>query len=464
MKLLTQPYLLTLHPAEEMNIVWIQSAPSPAYVEYGRTDALGTRAEARCYEIRGFRGPGADGTYGDSPYTHPEVSVWQYIVKLSDLSPGETIHYRVFGCGEYSKVYFFHTAPSEGSDYRFVQISDLQSLPNCDHTVHNIGTFHPDFILFSGDAAYVSWRLDQWFDTGEAWQDELSVKSAFFPCMQQENGARLMQYAPLFFSPGNHEPDDMKCGRLPEGEGKDAWSWSIFMQLFRPLYPDSDYGINGKRWYSADYADMHIVSLSINRFSHINAYGKNEYILLDSFTPGSPQLTWLEEDLSHDNSRYRWVIQHFHILNRAWDAKFNLCAPETDDEGNAIYPHDGGQQLIDLFSAHRINAVTYGHSHVYERYYTQGTHYIEAAYLSITFAKPDSPPHPSGLLPVLEDNSRRSFAIFERRSDGLFAEGYYAAENPIVFDRYQIANSDGTPVSPDTLTSVFKPIDQEELP
>jgi hypothetical protein len=51
-----------------------------------------------------------------------------------------------------------------------------------------------------------------------------------------------------------------------------------------------------------------------------------------------------------------------------------------DEEGNASYPNDGGQMLIDLFSANHVNAVTYGHSHVYERYFTKGTHYIEAAY------------------------------------------------------------------------------------
>ena len=203
MKLLTQPYLLTLKPSTEMNIVWIQSEPTEAFVEFGSTEAMFNRSEVQCYEISGFRGPLADGTYGEKPQEHPEVSVWQYIAKIENLQPGETVYYRCCCGGEYTKTYFFHTAPCEGNGYRFAQISDLQALPNCYKTVRQIGRFHPDFILFSGDACYYTWRLNEWFDLDEAYQDQETRERAFFPCMQQEDGARLMQYAPLFFAPGN---------------------------------------------------------------------------------------------------------------------------------------------------------------------------------------------------------------------------------------------------------------------
>ena len=127
MKLLTQPYLLTLKPSTEMNIVWIQSEPTEAFVEFGSTEAMFNRSEVQCYEISGFRGPLADGTYGEKPQEHPEVSVWQYIAKIENLQPGETVYYRCCCGGEYTKTYFFHTAPREGNGYRFAQISDLQA-------------------------------------------------------------------------------------------------------------------------------------------------------------------------------------------------------------------------------------------------------------------------------------------------------------------------------------------------
>ena len=449
MKLLTQPYLLSLHPDREMHILWIQPEQTDCYIEYGYTEALGNRAEVNCYEITGLRGPQADGAYGTSPKGHPKISVWQYIGKLTDLIPGKTVYYRCCYGNECTKTYFFRVAPPAGEDYTFAQISDLQLLPNCDTTIHQIGCFHPDFILFSGDATYNAWQIEQWFDLDVPWQTEETKRKAFFPCMQQENGARLMQHAPLFFAPGNHEPDFMWCCYgVPFDQTAGLWNWSIFMQLFRPLYPDTNWGEGGKRWYSANYADLHITSLSVNRQSNYLPIRKNAWLQLDPIGPGTPQLEWLKADLAQDNAKFKWVIQHFHILNKAWDAQFNLCPPVLDENGEPTYPEDYGQMLIDLFSEHKVNAVSYGHSHVYERYFTKGTHYIEAAYLSKTFADPEMPPHPSGLLPVFEDNSRRSFVIFRRQKGGIFATGYYVDETPIQFDHYQIADEEGNSVDP----------------
>jgi len=120
----------------------------------------------------------------------------------------------------------------------------------------------------------------------------------------------------------------------------------------------------------------------------------------------------------------------------------------VDEEGNVTYPNDYEGMLRSIFSQYGVNAVSYGHSHVYERYYEKGTHYIEAAYLSITFGKPDAEPHPSGLLPVVEDNSRRSFMIAKRNKDGIFVTGYYADQEPKAFDEYQVADENGNAVAP----------------
>lgn len=449
MKPLTEPYLLSLNPACEMNVLWIQREQAACFVEYGYTEQLGNRIDCQCYEVTGLRGPMEDGTYGTKPEAHPAVTVYQYIGKLEGLHPGRTVYYRCHYNGFHTKTYFFRTAPEPGQPYTFAQISDLQLLPNCNETVHQIGCFQPDFILFSGDATYNSWQLEQWFDTGEPWQDEDTRRKAFFPCMQQENGARLMQYAPLFFSPGNHETDYMWCCYgVPLSNTQNRWRWSIFMQLFRPFYPEAEYGENGKRWYSVNYSDMHIVSLSVNRLSNRQPFGVTAWLLYDDIKPSSPQLQWLTDDLENDRSKFKWIIQHFHILNKAWDAKFNLCHPVIDEENNISYPDDYSAILIDIFSKNRVNAVSYGHSHVYERYYTKGTHYIEAAYLSKTFADPEAEPHPYGILPVFEDNSRRSFAIFERKSGGIFATGYYVDQEPIPFDHYQIADESGNSTPP----------------
>ena len=102
---------------------------------------------------------------------------------------------------------------------------------------------------------------------------------------------------------------------------------------------------------------------------------------------------------------------------------------------------------MDTYEKYGVNAVSFGHSHVYERYFAKNAHYIEAAYLSICFRRGEAEPHPSGLLPVVEDNSQRSFLVLERNAEGIFATGYYADEVQ-EFDRYQIADADGRSVPP----------------
>ena len=451
MNFLTQPYLLSTDSSHEMHIVWIQKNKTRGFVEFGSTQSLGNTLEATCYEITGFRAP-VNGEYTKIPEDHPAVSVWQYIVKLEHLTPGQRIYYRCFNASESTKIYDFHTAPDAGSDYRFAQISDLQGLNDCEESVYRIGCTHPDFILYSGDSVYVSWQLNQWFDTGEDWQDEISKKRAFFPCMQQENGARLLQYAPLFLCPGNHEVDDMRCCTNAEfHQDNSRWNWSIFMQLFRPLYPDPNTTATGKRWYAADYADLHILSLSINRICTWDPYKAPGWRMYDPIAPGSPQFKWLQQELEASDAKFKWIIQHFHILNTGKDVQFHLCDPEIDGDGNVRYPHDHESALMDLYSKHGVNAVTFGHSHVYERYFRTSTHYIEAAYLSICYRKADAPDHPSGLLPIVEDNSRRAFLTVERKKGGLFATGYYVAEPPIPFDTYRIADENGNSVPPPAL-------------
>lgn len=440
----TDPYLLTLDPAHEMNVVWIQRSPVPGIVEFGSTHKLGKIIEAECRALKGLYVPRGNGGYGPFPEDNTPAALWQCTAKIGGLHPDKVIYYRCVSGNETSDVFDFHTAPKPGRPYRFAQMSDLQGFLPCEDTVYRSGCMRPDFILYSGDATFYSWRADQWFDLDEPWQSEDSRKRAFFPCMQQRRNARLLQYCPLFFCPGNHEVDDMRVGTDKDySRADDNWHWNIFMQIFRPLYPDDDHSLSGKRWYSVDYGDMHIVSLSVQRWALWDAYETPGWRLTDSIAPGSPQLVWLERDLAKSRAKFKWVIIHWHILNKGVDVQNNLCPPQISDEGEVSYPYDYAAGLSDIFERYGVNAVTYGHSHVYERYFYRNVHYIEAAYFGVCCRAPNAPFHPSGIRPVVEDNSCQSFLIVERRDDGLSASGYYSKENPVLFDAYQIADGSG---------------------
>lgn len=451
----TQPYLLSAHPDKEMHICWIQRQPLTGTVEYGGTERLGKYAEAKCYALNGLRIPFSSTGYAEIPEDNPIISLWQCVATLTGLHPGQKLYYRCLIRNSSTPIYHFHTAPPKGEPFRFAQLSDLQATAPCDQIVHRIGCQKPDFILYSGDACIHSWRADQWFDLGEDWQSEQSRKQAFFPCLQQENGAELTQYCPLFICPGNHEVDDLRVGTNQQFSQDDShWNWSIFMQLFRPLYPDALTGLQGKRWYSADYGDLHIVSLSIQRWATWGAYEAPGWRLVDPIEPDSPQFSWLQQDLVNSSAPYKWVIQHWHLLNRGYDVQPPLCQPVLEPDDSVSYPLDHTALLMDTYRKYGVNAVSYGHSHVYERYFANGVHYIEAANFTICYREAKDPPHPSGLTPIVEDNSQHSFLMISRNNSGLQATGYYA-DTGIPFDTYQIANAQGQTVPPNHSSEVL---------
>ena len=446
---LTQPYLLTLHPDTEMNICWLQSIPEPGFVEFGRSHILPCRIKAEVFEIIGLRAPATEHGYSEIKEENPPMRLWQCIAHISGLNSAERIYYRCISGGTATRIFDFHTAVKPGAPFRFAQLSDLQGFQPCDDVVRLIGTMQPDFLLYSGDAAFYAWRADQWIDLDEPWQDVGARKRAFFPAMQQCGGARLMQYCPTFLCPGNHEVDDFRVGTDKQFSLEDSnWSWSIYMQIFRPLYPEGNYSLAGKRWYSVDYGDLHIVSLHISRWALWGAYEYPGWRLTDAIAPGSPQIRFLTEDLADTKRPFKWVIQHWHLFNKGTDVQNWLCPPAIDAKQNVTYPDDYGSELAEIYSRYGVNGVSYGHSHVYERYYYRGTHYIEAAYLGCCCREPDAPLHPMGVQPLVEDNSQQSFLIVDRCEDGLWGSGFYACKPDIPFDRYQIADAHGHTVAP----------------
>ena len=442
---LTQPYLLSLDPAHEMSVVWLQLDQSSCHVEYGDTEELGRSAVCIQYTVTGLKAPAnLKQGYMETPEENLPLEVYQYIAVIRGLHEGERVFYRCVSGDEATRVYDFHAAPAEGEGYRFALMSDLQGLPHCDETVSRIGREDCDFILYAGDLNWMSWQADKWFALDWPCQSEDKKRKAFFPCMQQE-GSRLMQYCPTFFCPGNHEADDLRFGMDKRFADNDScWTTAIFMQLMRPLYSAREYGREGKRWYTVRYGDMQIYSLSVVRWALWPANEAPGWKMFNSIAPESPQIIWLEAALKGSDARFKWVIEHWHLLNKGTDVQTPLCNPVLDRDGNVTYPADyGSEMLMPLFEKYGVNAVSFGHSHVYERYCVNGIHYIEAAYLSICYREPNAPYHPTGAIPIVENNSFRSYAIIERRPGGLFAEGHRAEGDDGIFDAYQIADEDG---------------------
>lgn len=414
----TEPYILSLHPSTEMSICWITSEPvTDAYVEYGPTPSYGQRVAAIEYKLAGLKkSPDETTNYDPDPAKNPDLAAYQQIARLVDLKPGQVYYYRVFTAtharAKAGPGYYFRTAPTRDRPANFVLLSDLQQKAQINSTVKMAGQMRPDFIIYSGDLQNTPWKSSEWFPVPGVYAVPAEKGKEWFPVMQQtEGGARLLQYAPIFPTPGNHELDDQRAlTDKTMALDTSKWSLSIYMQIFRPLYPEQEYGAGGKHWYSADFADLHIVSLSAFRWHPWAGDEAPGWQIFDDLKPGSPQYEWLLEDLTTNESTFKWVTLHWHMMNRGVDGHTPFSPPVVEG-GKVKYPEPDycHHYLKPLFELCGVNAVSFGHSHVYERYRINGVHYIEAATIGNTYRADSDPLHPSGIKPVIEENRFRSF-------------------------------------------------------
>ena len=224
------------------------------------------------------------------------------------------------------------------------------------------------------------------------------------------------------------------------------------MQLFRPLYPEQEYGVGGRRWYSADYGDLHITSINVHRWQAWDGFEAPGWITKDDISPESKQVKWLKEDLAKSDAKYKWVLMHWHMLNRGDDGYTPVSNPviAKNDPNKVTYP--AGDYCYDvlrpIFEQAKVNAVNYGHSHVYERYLVNGVNYIEAASIGNNYRATNDPYHFSGLQPVIEANDFRTFMLVHVGKDGMTATGMQASleDNKIgyigrVIDTFAIAKA-----------------------
>lgn len=445
----TKPYLLTPDPDSEMNICWLTTGDGEGSIEIGETESLGQTVEAKQYKINGMRTSlNADG-YDEVPENNPELDVYQQIATVKDLKPGTTYYYRattiIDGKTETTKIYNFQTAPEKDGDFTFALLSDLQLKQESPATVKQIGENKPDFIIYEGDTVNTPWKAGEWFDLENCFTVPEEDGKTWFEMMQQEeDGAELFQYTPIFPVPGNHEIDDQRIFTDKEmaTTQADDWTMAIYMQIFRPLYPDQEYGKGGTHWYSVDYGDLHISNISCLRYQAWSGFEAPGWIMFDDISPDSEQVKWLENDLASTDAQYKWVNMHWHMLNRGEDGYYPVSEPVIDGD-EATYPN--GDYCYDvlkpIYEKYGVDAVSFGHSHVYERYLINGVNYIEAASIGNNYRNDDDPYHPSGNMPIIEKNKIRSFMLLSKTSDGIYARGIAASGETKgqTFDEFYVA-------------------------
>eukprot|EP01059_Diplonema_ambulator_P023420 TRINITY_DN3890_c0_g3_i1.p1 TRINITY_DN3890_c0_g3~~TRINITY_DN3890_c0_g3_i1.p1 ORF type:complete len:430 (+),score=90.85 TRINITY_DN3890_c0_g3_i1:67-1356(+) len=266
--------------------------------------------------------------YGEPQYTSPAI----YHAEVTGLNCGETHSYRVGSDSNWSPYFNFTTLPCVGPNEKvtIALIGDLGQTVNSSNTVDHIveGTKGTDPIQLAwlvGDLSYADssygpncgrpggctqTRWDSWGN------------------MVQKMSANI----PLMTGPGNHEQEDSPTPKI---------GVSYLAYKSRMVGPDGG-SADGAYWWSMEVAGVHMITL-------------NSYM---DYTAGSPQYTWLEQDLKKvDRKVTPWLVVGLHA---PWYNSNVNHQNETEEWGMR-------KSMEPLLHQYGVDILFCGHVHAYER-------------------------------------------------------------------------------------------------
>jgi hypothetical protein len=228
----------------------------------------------------------------------------QHTYTITNLEPGTKYYYRVTGNGEIHTGSFRSAPPDNANAIKFMAYGDTRSHPNIHDQVAAamLATFNgnEDFqsiILLTGDLVNNG-------NSESDWDNQFFNPS--YPNIQA-----MLANVPCQAAMGNHE-----------GSG----------QLFVKYFP---YPFTGGRYWSYDYGPAHFVVV-------------DQYT---SYSPGSAQLQWIENDLASTTKPWKFLYLH----EPAWSA---------GGHGN----NTGVQNYIQpLCEQYGVSILFAGHNHYYAR-------------------------------------------------------------------------------------------------
>ncbi len=232
-----------------------------------------------------------------------------HVLTLTGLSPYTINHYRISTDGDpLDADHTFRTAavPGQTTPFSFVAFGDTRTgtSPH-QQVVDRIEQLAPALVLHVGDMVNNGLSQADW--------------ATFFTVEQ-----RLMAQTPFYGVLGNHEQNS-------------------------PLYFLAFQLPGNGRWYSFDYGTVHFIGLQVDSDTSNAAYA-----------PGSPQYTWLEQDLAATQQHWKVVFFHGPPFSSGYHGSSSLVQAALDP----------------LFARYGVDLVFNGHDHDYERSVDKGIPYI----------------------------------------------------------------------------------------
>ncbi|MGB6166102.1 MAG: metallophosphoesterase family protein [Geitlerinemataceae cyanobacterium] len=378
-------------------------------------------------------------------------AIWRHEAEITELAADRRIPYfvtsfRKDGMSVQSEKFTLSAAPSIGKPLKILLTSDHQLKPMTAANLQKVEETIPfvDAVFHAGDLVDIPDRASEWFDDSRG--------GAFFPSLQgranyeldkngnktRYSGGKLIQYAPIFPTIGNHEvmgqfstEDDLDrqmSHAIPRTIAEKLYSEnpenSASMQDSEKRIKDRSFNTQtyeeifsspgNEKYYAVSFGDIRLVVLYITNiwrlpslepdvrgryqekkadFNDPQKWGYGQFIF-ESIERGSPQYQWLEAELNSSafqQAKYKIVMFHHppHTLGG------NIVPPYTDPvqivdrdgAGNITsiryeYPQERDyiiRDVVPLLKTAGVQLVFYGHSHLWNRFKDGEVNFLESS-------------------------------------------------------------------------------------
>jgi len=303
------PYL-ALNANGGIQVSWDSQSPTETVVYYGLTrDSITT-------EIKGGEFY-HNATAGEKSLHHCAL--------ITNLLANTTYYYKI---GESDTIYSFRSPPAQNSLDKVVFSIQGDTQGNLNVLRQNIANLKSktdnaanlDFMLIAGDLSNRDDRLSEWG-----------------MLMQSDSYGGLASSIPWVASSGNHETSQS------EPQAPRTHFRRYFQNAFASNWiKETDAAFDCGLYYSFNYSNVHVVICDTLE------YGGSSHNLSTS------QLAWLDADLSRANAANMWTFVVFHSSMYS-----------TSEHGP--YPALANQ-MEPLMKSQRIDAIFWGHDHIFESY------------------------------------------------------------------------------------------------
>lgn len=312
----------------EMKVMWatMESLGDP-FVEYTAVDNEWTDELTMTATANQF-------TYTVPMNWYPTFAGWLYEADMIHLVPGKNRYkYRVGGYDSVNQTirrsqdFSFVTAPVNNPHQKntFAMLGDQGTFMVLGFTVSakliqlqdELGI---DVVHYAGDLSYAGMSTDLTPFNGVDIDDEFGHIWDLWAIQNEPIAATR----PFMTTPGNHES---------------FYNYTQFTNRYKMPYEKSKG--NGNYWFSYDYGNVHIISISTE----------------ESFDVGSPQMLWVEQDMIAavaNRENVPWIVLSLH--------RPMYCSQKDQD-------NDASRRvnLEPLVLKYDIDLVIAGHIHAYER-------------------------------------------------------------------------------------------------